>query len=53
MTMTLTVTTYTTTIEIKTWVAGGVGPVKSEALTRVLGHTEVASVEQLRSFTRG
>jgi hypothetical protein len=43
---------YTTTVEVTTWIAQGVGPVKTEELIRVAGKTELTSNELL-SFTKG
>jgi hypothetical protein len=43
---------YTTTVEVTTWIAQGVGPVKTEELIRAAGKTELTSNELL-SFTKG
>ena len=43
---------YTTTVEVTTWIAQGVGPVKTEELIRVAGKTELTTNELL-SFTKG
>jgi hypothetical protein len=43
---------YTTTLTIKTWVANGVGPVKSETTTGV-GAETLSITEVLKSFTQG
>jgi hypothetical protein len=53
MTMTAEVAGIATTIEVKTWVAKGIGPVKSEALIHTNGHTEITTVDELKSFTKG
>lgn len=52
MTMAWTVATYTVTIEIKDWFANGTGTVKSEALIREADLNEIASTEELESFTK-
>jgi hypothetical protein len=44
---------YSSTIVVKTWLANGVGPVQSEATIDVLGHSELASHQELVSFTKG
>jgi hypothetical protein len=43
---------YTTTVEVTTWIAQGVGPVKTEELIRAAGKTELTTNELL-SFTKG
>ena len=43
---------YTTTVEVTTWIAQGVGPVKTEELIRAAGTTELTTNELL-SFTKG
>ena len=43
---------YTTTVEVTTWIAQGVGPVKTEVLIRAAGQTELTTNELL-SFTKG
>ena len=53
MTMAWTMAAYTVTVEIKDWFASGTGTVKSEAIIREAGLKEVASTEELESFTRG
>jgi hypothetical protein len=45
--------TVAVTFEIKDWFAIGTGTVKSEALIREAGLSEIASTEALESFTRG
>jgi len=42
---------YTTTVEVTTWIAQGVGPVKTEVLIRAAGTTEL-STNELLSFTK-
>jgi hypothetical protein len=44
---------YNETIVVKTWMANGVGPVQSEAAFTAAGHTEIASEQNLKSFTQG
>jgi hypothetical protein len=39
--------------EVKTWLASGVGPVKSEVIINEGGTSHVADVNQLTSFTKG
>lgn len=41
------------TIEVRTWLANGVGPVKSVASTKSGGVSETVSTEVLKSFTKG
>ncbi len=53
MTMTVKVGSYTTTVEVKTWVAPGTGPVKSEVLINAAGKTEPVTTDELLSFTKG
>jgi hypothetical protein len=53
MTETYTISGYTGTIVVKTWVAAGVGPVQSEAILEELGHSETVSHQELVSFTKG
>jgi hypothetical protein len=53
MTMVMTVSGITASIQIRTWVANGVGQVKSEVLTGFAGHSLVTGVEELKSFTKG
>lgn len=40
-------------LEVKTWVANGVGPVKSEVIDTDAGRTTVASEQELVSFHKG
>jgi len=56
--VTMTITTqvgssFTTTVEVKTWLAGGTGPVKSEVLTYASGKTELTTTNELLTFTKG
>jgi hypothetical protein len=53
MTMAMTVSGTTVSIKIRTWVANGVGQVKSEVLTGFAGHVVVTGIEELKSFTKG
>jgi hypothetical protein len=54
MTMTEAVEGYNVSIEVKTWLASGVGPVKSEAiLGGITGTDTIASKDELVSFTKG
>jgi hypothetical protein len=55
MTMTEKIDGYNVTIEVRTWLASGVGPVKSEAILHGIGAAgnELASENELVSFTRG
>ena len=43
---------YAATVEVTTWIAQGVGPVKTEELIRAAGQTELTTNELL-SFTKG
>jgi hypothetical protein len=40
-------------LDIRTWVANGVGPVKSEVSSYAAGRTAISSVQVLKSFTKG
>jgi hypothetical protein len=40
-------------LRLKTWVANGVGPVKSELVTKSGTHSVPGTVEELKSFTKG
>lgn len=40
-------------LDIRTWVANGVGPVKSEVSSNAAGRSVVASLQVLKSFTKG
>jgi hypothetical protein len=53
MTMVMTVSGLTVSIQIRTWVANGIGQVKSEVLTGVADHSAVTGIEELKSFTKG
>jgi hypothetical protein len=44
---------YTTTVEVTTWIAQGIGPVKTEELIRAAGKTELTTTNELLSFTKG
>jgi hypothetical protein len=39
------------TVEVITWIAQGVGPVKTEVLIQVAGKTELATADELLSYT--
>ena len=43
----------TVELDIRTWVANGVGPVKSEVSSNAAGRSVIASVQVLKSFTKG
>ena len=43
---------YTTTVEVTTWIAQGIGPVKTEVLIRAAGTTELTTTNELLSFTK-
>jgi hypothetical protein len=53
MTMVMTVSGITVSIQIRTWVANGIGQVKSEVLTGVADHSAVTGIDELKSFTKG
>jgi hypothetical protein len=53
MTMVMTVSGITVSIQIRTWVANGIGQVKSEVSTGVADHSAVTAVSELKSFTKG
>ena len=40
-------------LDIRTWVANGVGSVKSEVSSNAAGRSTIASLQELKSFTRG
>ena len=40
-------------LDIRTWVANGVAPVKSEVSSNAAGRSTIASLQELKSFTRG
>jgi hypothetical protein len=48
-----TIEGYNTTIDDKTWLASGVGPVQSELITVDGGKTSLTSKEELTSFVKG
>jgi hypothetical protein len=52
-TMTVSFDGYGFTITIHTWVANGVGPVKSQAYSTVRGQTLGLTTQELESFTKG
>jgi hypothetical protein len=51
--VTMTIATRAGTVEVTTWIAQGIGPVKTMALVRAAGKTELLTASELRSFTRG
>jgi hypothetical protein len=53
MTITTQTGSYTTSVDVKTWLAPGTGPVKSEVLTRAGGKTELTTTNVLLTFTKG
>jgi hypothetical protein len=53
MTETFSVLGHNETIDVKTWVANGVGPVKSEAIINLAGTSDIVSDQSLVSFTKG
>jgi hypothetical protein len=53
MTITTQVGSYATTVDVKTWLAPGTGPVKSEVLTRAGGKTKLTTTNVLLTFTKG
>ena len=40
-------------MDIRTWVANGVGPVKTELTTDAAGKTAIVNDQELKSFTKG
>ncbi len=53
MTMSTAIEGYTVSIEVRTWLANGVGPVQSEVLTTDLGASHLTDEQKLDSFTKG
>jgi hypothetical protein len=53
MTLATSVDGISLDIEVRTWIANGVGPVKSEALTDDAGASHLTSVQELKSFRAG
>jgi hypothetical protein len=53
MTLGVSVDGFTVSVQVRTWVANGVGPVKSEALTDEDGSSHVVSEQELESFKAG
>ncbi len=53
MTIGTRVGSFLSTVEVKTWLAPGTGPVKSEVLVLAEGKTTPATTEELLSFTKG
>jgi hypothetical protein len=52
-TMALKADGFPVSVQVRTWVANGVGPVKSEALVDEGGTSHITAVEKLKSFTQG
>jgi hypothetical protein len=53
MTMSFVVSNIALSIEVRTWLANGVGPVQSEAVTTTGGASHVTDEQKLTSFTKG
>jgi hypothetical protein len=53
MTITTQVGSYTTSVDVKTWLAPGTGPVKSEVLTHAGGKAKLTTTNVLLTFTKG
>jgi len=53
MTMSFVVSNIALSIEVRTWLANGVGPVQSEAITTTAGASHVTDEQKLTSFTKG
>jgi hypothetical protein len=53
MTMATVVKGFAVSLEVRTWLANGVGPVQSEVLTTELGAPHVTDLQKLESFTKG
>jgi hypothetical protein len=51
--VTMTIAAGTGTVQVTTWIAQGIGVVKTMTLLRAGGRTVVLATRQLRSFTRG
>jgi hypothetical protein len=52
--VTMTIPTKTGTVEVTTWIAEGIGPVKTTTLIRLPGKPDlVLTTSELRSFTKG
>jgi hypothetical protein len=52
-TLTVKVSGFSTIEEIQTWMAQGIGPVKSEVSLLTDGHNKLVSTQELVSFTQG
>ena len=48
-----TIDGYNTTIDDKTWLASGVGPVQSELISIDGSKTDITNKEELTSFVKG
>jgi hypothetical protein len=53
MTMATTFHGFSVDVEVRTWLANGVGPVQSQVTTDELGSSHVADQLELQSFTKG
>jgi len=53
MTMAMTVASIQVSIEVRTWLANGVGPVQSEVISTEAGTSHVTDEQKLESFTKG
>jgi hypothetical protein len=53
MTMSEKIDGYSVTIDVRTWLANGVGPVKTEAILGGIAGNKVASEDELVSFHKG
>jgi hypothetical protein len=51
--VTMTIATKAGTVEVTTWLAQGIGLVKTRALIRAPGGTGFLTTDELQSFTRG
>jgi hypothetical protein len=49
----MTIATKAGTVEVMAWIAQGIGVVKTTALIRAAGKTELLTTSELRSFTKG
>jgi hypothetical protein len=53
LTMAMTVDNIPVSIEVRTWLANGVGPVQSEVISTTEGVQHVSDEQKLESFTKG
>jgi uncharacterized protein DUF3108 len=49
----MTITTQVGSVDVKTWLAPGTGPVKSEVVTHAAGKTDLTTTNVLLTFTKG